>query len=464
MTFPPPPAPPQHTRGSAWKWWTGGVVLVLVAALVVGGVYWLLSRSQVERSADQLEKSYPTAPVAGWTLKAADIRAGGVFRGLNMAGSLYWVPGFIDLGDVLVTSVSDDMRTGASSGGQRDLIGVDSKSGELRWRTPFEGRLNCATEAIDGLLACTGGSTIQTFRISNGERVHSVPANGISYVEARAGALYSFGYDHEAGALVLSRGTVTDPKSDWRTEFRRPGASCVGSGDSVEFRIDDGIVYFSNGIASAAASAADGRNLLPVDVGWIKVLPGQGYFGNECRGDAQSNSVVVVDHNGVVTRTVGANYGPQVLALAPDPDRPVAAGTDVTDLHSGKRLWSIGADSRFEMMVGDVVLARRVDSSGRSAPRASAYSLYTGALLWTADLPSTYSALTDGERLIIPDWSASDGSKMRVVAVNLATGKLDWTARMGSPAKARDGMASVTPQELTYYPPTGPARQFTRPK
>ncbi|MCE5291706.1 MAG: PQQ-binding-like beta-propeller repeat protein [Nocardiaceae bacterium] len=453
MTFPPPPPPPQHTRGSAWKWWIGGVVFVLVAALVVGGVYWRLSRAPVERSSDQLERSFPTAPVAGWTLRATDIRAGSVFRALNMAGNQYFSPGFIDLGDVLVTSISDDMRAGSGSRGPRELIGVDSKTGELRWRTALEGSLNCATEAINGLLACTGNRTIQTFRISNGERVQSVPANNVGVVEAHDGALYSYGYDHEAGTLVLSRGTVTDPASDWRTEFQRARATCVGSGDSLEFRIDDGLVYFSNGVVSAAASAADGRNLLPVDVGWIKVLPGQGYSGNECRSGGLSTSVVVVDHNGAVTRTFDADYGPQVLALRPDPDRPVAVGKDVIDLHSGKRLWSIGANSRFELMVGHVVLVRSVDATGRAEKRVSAHSLDTGALLWTADVPSTYSALTDGERLIIPDWSTSQGSTMRVVAVNLTTGETDWTARMGIPAKARDGMAAVTPQELTYYPP-----------
>ncbi|CAM3824168.1 PQQ-binding-like beta-propeller repeat protein [Smaragdicoccus niigatensis] len=452
MAFPPPPPQPQHSRGRAWKWWTAGAVFVLVAALVVGGVYWLHSSSPGERPADQLEKSYPTAPVAGWTLRAADLRTGGVFRALNMAGNQYYAPGFIDLGDILVTSVSDGMQSGTKPRGPRELIGVDSKTGELRWRTPLEGSLNCATEAIDGLLACTGNNTIQTFRISNGERVQSVPANGIGVVEAHAGALYSYGYDHEAGTLVLSRGTVTDPKSDWRTEFQRPTETCVGSGDSMEFRVEDGIVYFSNGLASAAASAADGRNLLPANVGWIKVLPGQGYSGNECRDGGPSRSVVVVDHNGVVVRTVDADYGPRLLALMPDPDRPVALGKDVINLRSGKRLWSIGADSRFELMVGKVVLVRSVDERGTAGTRVSAHSLDTGELLWTANLPkSTYSALTDGERLIIPDSYTSDTS--RVVAVNLTSGDIDWTARMGNPAKARDGMASMTPQELTYYPP-----------
>ena len=101
---PPPPPPPPLFRTRALLAFLTVSVLVLAGGVVaVFAVHTNDSRGGPV--AGQLRHTYPTKPAPDWRLEAADAVPRGQFVRPDPTSYQYLRPGFIDLGDILISTV-----------------------------------------------------------------------------------------------------------------------------------------------------------------------------------------------------------------------------------------------------------------------------------------------------------------------------------------------------------------------
>lgn len=454
-----PPAGAGGAAGSAGAapWLVGAAALGTTAALVVGGVYvadkfWPDPQAPT-LSAAQLTHTFPAVPQPGWTLRASDIDPGSLFDSYGPG-----TPRLRSYGDVIVLTTHPQSDVGATR-----LNAVSTSDGAVRWSVekPLFGADSCASQLVDGMLACRAGAGVEFIRLEDGVTVRTEPTPGFM-VAASGGSVFAFGKEDPQVVERVSGG------DRWSREFaRRPHVgseggmiACPGPLDMHDgsFEDEDGVLV-TRVLNYALAVTPDGAVLTPDSLAALSVLPGGGVIGYDC----DDGSVKVVDAEGTATRSHTVPGMPaRVMLPSVSADAPYIAGGRAFDRATGNELWRAPEGTYLNLVVGDTVLGGAQE--GVLGGRLSAFSLRSGAPLWSATVPPMFAPLlSDGERVIgervSGGGSSEDDYVSEVSAVNLRTGAVDWSYVEGPGytryVKAGPGYASWTSEEVTYYPPTG---------
>lgn len=436
------------------------IVVPAIAVSTVLGIWaWGSSDNVAAGPLDgQLRGTYPTQPQAGWTLDADDVVRGSTFVLPDAIAHGYESPGFIDLGDILVTTAVDpDSKAGA-------LVGIDSATGDVAWQTTDIGdRPVCADKAVDGLLPCIQGpgrgandeslpSFLSLVRVADGEIDRQFPFDAeVNALVVRGTDLYSLGY------RWMAKGTINNPFGSWQREFPTSTESgCTGSGDSHFFGANDDVVYYGSDIGATVVDAHTGLLLADRDLQGVQLFGVKGFAGRLCSDDDPTvGRVDIYDNAGSVLHEVDFDGRVVEPWLVADPGAtPVIVESTAYDIDTGDRVWTAqGPAVSLQRVVGSVVLGHELVEGPNGYPVAGdsvGLDLATGAQLWTSRVEGVI-ALSDGERVFV----RNDG---RLTALNLTTGQEEWWLAnpdfyLLSPAGA--GFANTTKDTITYYPPTG---------
>lgn len=438
------------------------VCVVAAATLLGAGYFFFTGRAHDDPGravAGQLRNTFPDRPSTSWRVNAATIFEGAAFVRPDATSYQYLRPGFIDLGDTVLTSaVLPQSDRGAT------LVAIDAESGAVRWTADAGFHPVCATATVDGLLPCLGQESnfgppgsgappyVHFLRISDGAVAHriAVPEEARA-VEVHDSAVYTTSYDYAANVRSVTRGTADALDATWRRSYPigDGSQSCPGSGDTTYDGVDRGVVYSGNDGGMVVADTADGRRLLPGEVTELRVFPGQGFTARQCQGgDPDTVDTVVVDTQGNVLREVtGAVADPWLVD--PQADVPYIVGRTAYDFATGRELWTAsGGVSELHTIVGDTVLG----GGGRDSGPLTAFDLNTGRQLWTSRVGVGDFELSDGRRIMAV---TADG----LVAVDLATGEETWSiSGMDSHpfvAPAGAGFAYAAADMISFFAPTG---------
>jgi hypothetical protein len=437
------------------------VCCVAVAALLGAGYFFVTKRSHYDAGravAGQLRNTFPDRPSTGWRVNAGAIFEGAAFVRPDATSYQYLRPGFIDLGDTLITSaVLPQTDRGAT------LVAIDAESGAVKWAADAGFHPVCATATVDGLLPCLGQESnfgppgtgappyVHFLQVSDGAVAHRIAVpEETRAVEVHESAVYTTSYDYAANIRSITRGTTDALDATWRRTYPvgDGSQSCPGSGDTTYDGVDHDVVYSGNDGGMVVADAADGARLLPGEVTELKVFPGQGFTARRCDGgDPDTVDTVVVDTQGNVLREVtGAVADPWLVD--PEADVPYIAGRTAYDFATGREVWTAAGGSDLHTIVGDTVLG----GGGRDDGPLTAFDLATGRQLWTSHVAVGDFELSDGRRVMAV---TADG----LVAIDLATGReawsLSWTDDRTFVGRAGTGFADAAADAITFYPPTG---------
>ncbi|MBV7703958.1 PQQ-binding-like beta-propeller repeat protein [Nocardia nova] len=443
---------PQETIGRSDRGRLPGAgltALILAILLVVGGAaIWWATRDDtavaMPPSNGQLRSTFPEKPSPTWTVHASDVF--GQARFAAPVPSVSNAPGFIDLGDILITTAYKRRTDGGA-----DLVAVDSASGVIKWTTHAGFGVSCAAQTLGGLLPCavTHGmgpdhvDEVIFVKISNGTIDHRLPANDVQRIAVVGNDIVT------AGHHGISRGTATDLTRRWTTAWV-PQGSCPGSGDIEYFGATDEFAYYGDDTGALVVRSSDGRRVIDSEALQPVVYPGHGLVAQTCAaGDTASRQTVVLDDTGGLLRTHpgGGRYA-SPLVLADQPDRYIVDGA-AYNFRDGVQAWSHG--SGVADIIDDTVLMVLSD-------RMSAINFTSGNPRWTTEFEPVHSYtapfrwITDRQRVL---FTIDD----TVRAVNLHTGVTDWTLPVGdgNPVAAGTGFAVASADAITFYGPTGGA-------
>lgn len=439
--------------------------VVLALAAVATGAYLLVWRSTSGGEAGspvagQLRGTYPDRPTVGWRLTAAAVFDRAAFVRPDSTSYQYLRPGFIDLGDTLITSaVLPQSDRGAT------LVAVDTASGAIRWTADAGFHPVCANATVNGLLPCLGQESrmgapgaapppyVHFLRMSDGTVDRRLPVSEfVRAVEVDGSAVYTMGYDYETNTRSITRGTVDDLDATWAQRYHAGDGdgSCPGSGDSVYDGIDRGVVYSGNDGGMVVADPADGERLSPEEVTELSVFEGHGFTARLCGGsDPDAVNTAIVDEQGRPLRTVSGTPAVPWL-VGPTADLPYIVGRTAHDFLTGREIWTATGghgNADLHTVIGDTVIG-----GGRGDGPLAAFDLDTGEHLWTSDMSAADVALSDGRRVMV-DTDAG------MVSIDLATGEREWTlpgvgGGQGT-GPVGDGFAHATEEAIAYYAPTG---------
>ncbi|WKG12428.1 PQQ-binding-like beta-propeller repeat protein [Nocardia sp. PE-7] len=426
---------------------TLGVVVLLAAA---GGITWWSthqsppSEPAAVQSDGQLRYTFPRAPSITWTLDASQVFDRAQFAVPTPSPTGMPKPGFLDLGDTLITTAYLP-----NSDYDPDLVAIDAVSGQLRWTATVGFGASCANRTIEGLLPCFGRTGkgpdyfegVAFFRMSDGSLDHRLAAAKISRIAVIGDDIVTAGYDR------IARGTSEDLTAVWSVD-RRSAQRCPGSGDQQYFGATADFVYFGNDTGSVVVRATDGKQVIASDAIAIAIYPGHGLVAVTCPGGSTTErSTVVLDSNGTVLRThegQGGYAAPLVVA-----DRPGSYVVDGTayNFTDGKRSWS-GVAGVTDIIDDTVV------SVGEET--LSAVDFRTGETRWRQpfEVVRSYTVpfqwLTDREHVLF----TKDGA---LQAVDLGTGATAWSIPDidTNPQRAGNGLATTDRDHITFYGPTG---------
>ncbi|WP_338758204.1 PQQ-binding-like beta-propeller repeat protein [Nocardia vulneris] len=229
-----------------------GLILAAVAAvLTTAGAVYVLTQP-----ADEVRKITGTAAAApglAWSVAAATRGDDGLEFRDPVAGTEFDVggPGFIDAGDTLVTV------TGAANGDMalRDpmLVGLDAKSGAVRWRAPAPGLRGCAAAPVDGRIVCyanaSEASELIGYDLGSGKTTRT-PTPWLVFALATLGdRVYVAEGDVESDDVRVHAGTFADPQASWSRDFTLGTAWEDLSGDALTVTDGQGVLALGAGLA-----------------------------------------------------------------------------------------------------------------------------------------------------------------------------------------------------------------------
>lgn len=433
-----------------------GVVVAL--AIAGGGAWWAVDRftsgktSAAPATLGELRYTFPEQPSVGWTLDAGEVFAGAEFGEPVPSPMGDFRPGFVDLGDSLIT-----VAYLPQSDQPADLVVIDSASGRIRWSKQVGFGVSCAGHTVDDLLPCYARSRsgpdyetgVTFFDMSDGSVDHRIPADNIARIEVVDGDIITAGPDR------VARGTTTDLTARWTVPLDAPQETgCLGSGDSFSFGATDKFVYYGNDGGQVLLRAGDGRRLDDGKVTGVTEYPGHGLVALSCAGDDpdEQKPVVVLDESGTELRTHTATPSrtqhDRLIAAPGSPDRYLVGGV-AYDFATGNEAWA--SSHQATGITGDTVLA--VDEN-----TLSGLDYRTGEQRWNTPIetgPSAMSGwLSDGRSVI----RAAQGA---IEATDLATGDTLWSTpdenadTYRGPRRAGNGIATTTDESIIFYAPTG---------
>lgn len=462
--YPQPGVPVQPRARSRWLFPLIVIAVVaLVATVVVVSVHFA-TRGGGDRAAGgpvegQLRSTYPTEPVKGWQLAGDDVFDRARFVRPDYISYQYQRPGFIDFGDVLITSAILPQ-----SDKEAELVAIDSATGDVLWRNSNLGfQPVCAEKTIDGLLPCVGreatfGDDAAPTLVSFVGLTDGVIDNQLEASEDASMLLVNGNDVYTVGFGYMARGGRDDLTSAWEQRYSIEGDDgCFGSGDSQYYGVDDEFVYFGSDAGVVMADAATGRRVTESQPQFPELFAGLGFVAGFCASSDPDGEgwTEVYDSSGERLRRLDSQDVAVPWLVSDVRDVPLVVGDTAYDFRSGERLWSVqGEPVRLTGIVGDVVLGNTLADGEYGYPEPDgtvAYDLRTGERLW--DSPVTgWGKMSDGQRVMFFESET-------LAVLNLRTGEREWTLpglNMYSTAAAGDGFASADPEEITFYPPTGP--------
>ncbi|MEW5808605.1 MAG: PQQ-binding-like beta-propeller repeat protein [Actinomycetota bacterium] len=435
------------------------VALVVVVALAGGG-YLLVKHFTGDETrgqpvAGQLRGLYPEKPSAGWQLNAETVFADAEFVRPDPTSNQYQRPGFIDLGDTLLTSaILPRTDRGAT------LVAVDSDTGAIRWTADAGFTPVCASATVDGLIPCLGREAtfgasaapmyVSFLSMADGSIDHRLQVPDLTQVvEVSGSAVYTMGY--EDGERTITRGNTDDLTADWSRRYPvGDDTGCPGSGDASYHGIDHAIVYSGNDGGMTLGRDSDGEPLTAGQVTMLSVFDGQGFTARSCSTqNPDMITTIVADSGGELLRTVTDKAGvARPWLVGAGATLPYVIGRTAYDFSTGRPVWTAAGNADLELhtIVGDTVLG------GDYRVPLTAFDIATGERLWTSDITVGAIDLSDGQHIM----AITDRG---LTAVDLATGATIWTLPgvedTRSVAQAGQGFAHVVGDSITYYGPTG---------
>lgn len=426
------------------------VALGTVAVLIVAGgatAWWFThgdSHTKPMQTDGQLRYEFPEKPSPTWTLDAYQVfdRAKLTMPVPSPMGDAR--PGFIDLGDTLITTAILPQSDRSA-----DLVAIDSDTGDIRWTASMGFHVSCASRTVDDLLPCFAShgmgpdhvEGVAFVRMSDGSIDHRLSASGIDRVEVVGNDIITAGYK------AISRGSVDNLTEHWSIPWDSRN-SCPGSGDAQYFAATDEFVYFGSDAGSVVVRTKDGKRVIDSAAKEVAVYPGHGLVAVTCPGgSAKSRQTVVLDEDGNFLRTHQGEGGfVAPLAVGDEPDRYLVDGT-AYGFADGAQAWSFGGG------VADVIEDTVLMLTGGPM---SAVDFHTGKVLWTQPLspPSRTRCHTSGSPTGSAQSFAIDGTMQ---ALSLQTGAIDWSVPIGAgnPQRAGNGIAVATRDSIAFYAPTG---------
>lgn len=412
------------------------LAFLMVTVLLLGGAVSTVAIRQILRESPQREPAgllrgqFPLAPAVGWTLTADQVAPGGAFVLPESMANYYRVPGLLDLGELLVTSVyrSRDARSAT-------LVALDAATGQVRWTADGGTQPSCADALVDGLVACATDKQVRFYRAEDGviEHSHDV-ASPVSRIGVLEGDVIT------AGFPVITRGNPRDLDARWHTTFERPtddDEQCLGSGDSVSFGVTTEFVWYGS-TGSVVLDAHSGRRVHDRQLYSPTSQPGSGgLVAGICNGLADAQDGVLTP-DGRLRVLPGDGWVREVLAVPADDTGPYVAGRHVY-ARDGRELWTLPETT--VTVAGDLVIG----TDNRGIQRA--YRRADGTAMWEVGKIGDLVAV-DSERAIFDD-------QEKITAIDLTTGRQVWQiAADGKLRRAGTGMAVTSASTITFLPPT----------
>lgn len=427
--------------------WT--VLAAVVAAVTVTGALVVVARSGSEsaRSGEYAEfgggdfgggdfgggdfgsepEVEPTsgAPSRAWALEAAEVygRTFAQFRDPRSGTEFDWQEvGFVEAGEVLVTSIGLPDPRGYSLD-ETVFVGVEAKSGSVRWRTPVGELGGCSGMLVNRNMVCyrgIGEGDLVVVDVDSGALSEvQVPDEwsvfGIAVFEDNVLLVEGNPEDND---VEVHAGAPTTPGSAWSSRFDVGDAWESISGDTV-IRVENGVGVLSMGGDVVGFDPATGRGQwergLSECVGLSRIAP-PGLVvldRNGCGADAPAGMEVVDSSGRSVVRSDDGSTG-QVLVDDPDGDAPLVVGTAGYDRTTGEKRWdNDDLDGSPKLSVTDVVVA----VSGRNAVGIDPED---GRTRWAAELDRNAESLVrHGDELVAVDSETLTG-------LDPATGDVRW--------------------------------------
>ncbi|AQA01790.1 hypothetical protein BVC93_04320 [Mycobacterium sp. MS1601] len=436
---------------------------MLVLALLGGGLAvaaWLRdSPVSSARPEGMLPATYPTAPESAWTFNAE----GAQHVATPVFGAAYYAsPGAIVVGDSVIVHVALD-----SADKSAQLVSLSLVTGEQQWSKPVNLFDGCARGLLDGQLVCqrsdaTGGArTIELREIHSGAVTSTVTMPFFVNMLATDGAyLYTGSYD-ETDGFVVTKGTVQDPLSEWRTVVRSGECAGLAGGDASGLEVRDGLVWgHQGGGAYAALRASDGSAIFGHDVTNVSVANIPFISAQRCSSttDVDTWGTDVIDIDGSLLFTTTSRIQSHLLVVNGGAATPFltvdGAGLDP---ETGEQTWQLPdwqSGSARTALVGGTLL-----SQGRQADVLSTASVESGDILWTQSPAGLGSdPVTDGVSLISENLGVVEARSIDDGTVLWATESLAATEGDSLVLYATDaGLLYVTRFEVGLFSPTGPA-------
>jgi len=452
MTVPPPPPPPPSSPAPAGTHRVRLGIITAAVALVLVLVFTLLTVLYLRKDPlpeGMLTATYPTAPQQSWRTGPED--AGGTaFEKPNFRVGGDSPIGYIDGGDVIVVQMP---------GGRESLVGIDSATGDVRWRSgPAGGQepSGCSEPLFGDRIACLSyppGTNYPRFTfiaLDDGRVLSSVDTTVMYDGVMQAGETLVFAGRDESGRVLMTGGTEQEPARFWSITGPTHGGTrkVLASARNIA-------VYQDISVTGGFTLAVDGsgRVLASEQQGYSTLLPND----SVAVYDPEADSSVVVAADGTTRYAVdGFLHVPDTNVPG---EAPHLAFTEDSgyDLESGTRVWRISLESsgstkpRVTAQVGAVALYTTLDST-------VAVSALDGTILWQLDERLGYYTETDGTHLITT-------ADERIVAYRLVDGTKVWDmpaqddSGFGIMVGRSGGRLLLITDEVTGYEPTGDAAQ-----
>ncbi|MBY6349107.1 outer membrane protein assembly factor BamB family protein [Rhodococcoides corynebacterioides] len=431
------------------------VVVALAAAVFV--VVRPDSGSQTTTVADVLTGgTFPTAPTAAWSLEPSTVVPG--------SDSYFFSPLFGEQDYERPGAVVDGERAfvAARDGSTRSttVAAVDAADGTVEWTQVIDNFGGCANATLDGRLPCIdrgstpGSSSVQFLDASTGavDSTHEVAAY-VGAVYVSGSNLYVSGWDQNAEASVISKGTVDDPTASWSRSYPDDRCSIAGNGDSSTFDVVGSVLVKMSG-TSVVADTANG-DLVISNTGYSYPLGGRAVMTNRCPDSPASGefSPAIVSSDGLTTATPYDAPIDYAFVADADPSAPfLYRGGGAVDPVTGDFRWARPdlADKTSEAaMIGSTIIVP-------SGDRTEALDVATGDTLWTAPRYGATVDATDGRAFL----STADST---LAAFSLADGSELWSVplypldeRGGTLETVGDGFLYAGSGVLHRFDPTGP--------
>ncbi|GGG17505.1 hypothetical protein GCM10007304_34510 [Rhodococcoides trifolii] len=324
------------------------------------------------------------------------------------------------------------------------LVGIDSATGDVRWKSPAEGLGGCAYEPVDGDIVCYSGladiePALITYDAATGDSDRYPTAFGDTAfgMTVSDGRVFLIEGNAEDNDVRVHAGSVADVDEGWARSFDVGDAWESVPPQPIQVSGELGIVPM--GFGSVVFDVSDGREL------WSGAYP-ECFTPPELRGDTALVTETDCDTGDTtavrsVTRagtTLIADSGSTVSQSRSGPDAPIVIGTTAYD-SGGGTLFTSALLSQVVASTSETIVVQ--DSAG-STSQTVGLDARTGEEKWRSDNGGLYSGIIE-----LDGSSALSVDGLSVEAIDLGSGDVVWTAPLETNSGTGAGVSSVWPVE-----------------